>query len=181
MKNLAFMIAALVGVTAFAQETKIENEQTETVITKEYVTDSKGTEVKTKSEKVTETQDIALTSVKNVTPVDTNFNYKMMPLEIDTETTYYNNGNAYRFNADRDHINLMSYSEEQNMKPFASLRPTSQKGYYILSENGTSKLGYFNAKGNFVVESYDPDSDSIVLTVYAVKVTPETKIVKKKM
>jgi hypothetical protein len=181
MKKLAFMIAALVGVTAFAQETKINNEQTETVITREYVTDSKGTDVNTKTEKVTQSQDIALTNVKNVTSVDTNFNYTMTPMEFDSETTYFNDGTAYRFNAEQDKYKLMSLSEDNDMTTIATLRPTSQKGYYILTESGTSKFGYFNSDGHFVVESYDPDDDAISVTVYSIRVTPETKVMKKKM
>ncbi len=180
MKKLALMIAVLVGGTAFAQDTNIENEQTETVVTKSTVKTDKGTDVSTKTETKTKTEDIALTTVKGNTG-DVNYNYTMKPTEVDSETVYYHDGKAYRFTSDEQNYAMVVVDKNDAIKPIATLRPSTQKGYYILTENGTSKFGYFNANGNFVVESYDPDNDTLVTTVYTINVTPEATVTKKKM
>jgi len=50
-----------------------------------------------------------------------------------------------------------------------------------MSQDGVSSFGYFNQNGNFVVESYDETSDSIVTTVYELQVKDKKVMKKSKM
>ncbi|QNJ98653.1 hypothetical protein [Constantimarinum furrinae] len=166
------------GSMLFAQETQTENEKKETTVTKTTVKDSKGVDVQTKEVTKTETQDMAL---KNFDGTH-NFDTQMLPTKVNTDVDFSNDGVTYRF-APRETsgYNLMTYAENDVMTPYATLRPSSQAGYYILTQDGVSSFGYFNQNGNFVVESYDPESDSIVTTLYTLDVKTKTTIKKNKM
>jgi Fe-S cluster assembly iron-binding protein IscA len=180
MKNLMLTVLFLAATgMMYAQDSNTENEKKETTVTKTTVKDSKGVDVNTKEVTKTETQDMAL---KNFDGTH-NFDTQMLPTKVNTDVDYSNDGVTYRF-APRDDTNsfsLMTYDENDVMTNYATLRPSSQAGYYILTQDGVSSFGYFNQNGNFVVESYDPESDSIVTTLYTLDVKSKTTIKKSKM
>lgn len=163
MKRI-FLIFALAAFTSgFAQKNK--NKTSETVVTKTITTDNKGTDVKTQEIKQTKEQVIALdASDAN----QTNQAIVMKPAEVDTEVTYGYEGNRFKFLNQKDEkgYRMMTVKDNKTQEEFAIVKPTTQNGYYILSQDGKSSFGYFNAEGNFVVERYDPKSDSVVSEVY---------------
>jgi hypothetical protein len=176
MKKLFFIIALAGITTAFAQETKNENEKTTTTVTKTTVKDNDGVDVSTKAITKKESQELALNNFDG----KHNFNTVMTPTEINTDVDYSNDGINYRFApyATNGYQLMTMTSDDTKPTEFAIIRPSSQKGYYILSQNGNSSFGYFNQNGNFVVESYDAKNDVIVNTVY--KLDPQqTKVIKK--
>lgn len=176
MKKIAFILALATFSMSYAQENK--NEKKETVVTKTTVQNSKGEEVSTKAVTKTEEQVIALErSDANMT----NQNITMLPTKVDTNVTYSNDGVDYSFEAQNKGFKMMSRDDVNNSEDFAILRPSSQKGYYIMSQDGVSSFGYFNQNGNFVVESYDETSDSIVTTVYELQVKDKKVMKKSKM
>jgi hypothetical protein len=176
MKKILIVLALAGFSTAFAQETKNENEKKTTTITKTTVEDSKGVDVSTKAVTETENQKLALNNFDGTH----NFNTVMQPREIKSDVNYSNDGVSYRFEPHTTNgFQLMSVGNN-DVKPveYAVLRPSSQKGYYIMSQDGQSSFGYFNQNGNFVVESYDAKNDVVVTTVYKLEMT-EKKIEKK--
>lgn len=60
----------------------------------------------------------------------------------------------------------MAHKVNASDEEYTIFKPTSQNGYYIMSQDGKSSFGYFNAEGNFVVERYDPKTDAITSEIY---------------
>ncbi len=176
MKKIVFILAFAAFSMSYAQENK--NEIKETVVTKTTVEDSQGRDVSTKAVTKTEQQVIAL---ENSDANKTNQNVTMLPAKVDTNVTYSNDGVNYKFESQKKGYRMMSNSADNASEDYAVLRPSSQKGYYIMSQDGNSSFGYFNQNGNFVVESYDEASDSIVTTVYELQVKDKTVMKKNKM
>lgn len=175
MKRIILIMALAAFSSAFAQENK--NKKTETTTTKTYVKDSKGVEVDTKEVTKSENQVIALNDKSSD---NTNFSTVMLPSEIDSNVNYTNNDREFSFQAQDKGYKMMAIKDNTSNE-FATIRPSSQKGYYIYSENGENSFGYFNQNGNFVVERYDEDKDAIVTTVYKLEVQKQTMKKKNKM
>tara|TARA_R100001369_G_scaffold51222_1_gene78043 strand:- start:394 stop:924 length:531 start_codon:yes stop_codon:yes gene_type:complete len=175
MKKILIVFALAAFTTAFAQENK--NEKTETTTTKTYVKDSKGVDVDTKEVTTKEDQVIAL---NNTSADKTNFSTKMLPSEVKTDVNFKNNERKFSFEAQDKGYRMMAIKDDTSNE-FATIRPSSQKGYYIYSQDGDNSFGYFNQNGNFVVERYDPNTDSIVTTVYKLEVQEQTMKKKNKM
>ena len=168
------MIIALAGfTTVFAQENK--NEKKETVVTKTRVTDNKGVDVSTKEVTKTEKQVIAL---EGSDIAKTNQNIVMLPTEVNTDVNYSNNGVNYMFENQDKGYKMLTQNDSETLDDFAIIRPSTQKGYYIMSQDGNNSFGYFNQNGNFVVESYDPVTDNVTSTIYKLEIQ-EKKVMKK--
>ncbi len=172
MKKVLMIFALAAFTTAFAQENK--NEKTETVVTKTSVKDSKGTDVATKEVTKSEKQVVALNSND---ANQTNQEVVPTPVQVNTDVNYSNDGRNYTFQTAPVGYKMMT-SDAGAVKDYAIVRPSSQKGYYIMSQDGNSSFGYFNQNGDFVVEHYDAASDAIISTVYQLQVK-ETKMMKK--
>ena len=174
MKKVLIVFALFMAAftTAFAQENK--NEKKETVVTKTSVKDSKGIDVSKKEVTQTEKQIIALNSND---ANQTNQDIMMKPVEIDTDVNYSNEGTNYTFQSAPVGYKMIT-SNAGAVEDYAIIRPSSQKGYYIMSQEGNSSFGYFNQNGDFVVERYDATTDAIISTVYQLQIK-ETKIMKK--
>ncbi|RMA64492.1 hypothetical protein [Ulvibacter antarcticus] len=173
MKKI-LMIIALAGVTSvFAQENK--NEKKETVVTKTKVTDNMGTDVATKSVTKTEKQVIALQSGDEN---KTNQEIVMLPANVNTEVDYSNEGINYTFEQDDRGYRMITGNGTDDINDYAILRPSTQKGYYIISQDGNNSFGYFDNDGNFVLESYNAVDDTVTSTVYQLEMK-ERKIMKK--
>lgn len=158
------MILALAAfTTGFAQENK--NEKQETVVTKTAVKSEIGTDVSTKAITKTEKQVITLAD-EDVNQI--NQTMVMEPTKVNTDVNYGYDGNRYKFISQKDEngYRLMTVKDNATEEDYAIIKPTSQKGYYILSKDGSSSFGYFNAEGNFVVERYDTEKDAIISDIY---------------
>ena len=175
MKKLFIIFALAVFTTGFAQDNK--SEQKETVTTKVTVQDDKG--IHTDVEKVTRTESQAI----ELDPKDAgkrDRDYDLGPTKVQTDVTYKSNGNNYIFENEANGYKMLD-TKDGEKKDFARLRATSQKGYYIMSQQGNSSFGYFNEDGNFVVESYNPTTDAIEQTVYKIEVENKSSIEQNKM
>lgn len=158
MKKIFVIIALAAATAGFAQENT--NTKKETITTKTAVKDSKGVEVSSKSVSRSEKQVIGLEdSDKN----KVNQDIAMNPVKVDTDVTYGYQGNRFQFLSQKDTegYRLMTIKDNATNEEYAVIKPTSQNGYYIYSKNGKSSFGYFNQEGNFVVESYNPQTDAI--------------------
>lgn len=169
MKKLMIVLALAAFTTTYAQETKNKNKKTTTTVVKTAVEDSDGVEVSTKEVTKTRSQKLALNDFDGTH----NFNTVMRPVNTSTDVDYYNDGVMYRFVPQDQGYYIVN--TKTNNKKFARVFPTSQKGYYIYSENGNNAFGYFNEDGDFVIESYDPDGDGVMNYVYKLNIDEDTK------
>lgn len=170
---IVFALAAFTGV--YAQETnKNENKTTVTTQTKTRVTDNSGVNVTTKETKKTATQELALRGFDGTH----NFNTVMTPTNVNTDVDYNYDGATYRFQPADTGYTIMT--GENGETTYARIRPSSQRGYYIVTQEGNNSFGYFNSDGDFVVESYDPDNDGVMNYVYKIEYD-DMKMKKEKM
>ncbi len=165
MKKAILLLAMVSFSVTFAQVDKNTNTQKQTVVTKTTVTDDKGTDTATKA--VTQTKKEVLT-LKDSDANQTNQSVVMKPIVVDTDVTYSYDGNRFKFLSQKDEngYRLMTIKDNATNEQYAVIKPTSQNGYYIMSQDGKSSFGYFNADGNFVVERYDPKTDAITSEIY---------------
>ncbi len=171
MKKILIVLALAAFTTGIAQENR--NEKKETVVTKTAVKSEKGTEVSTKAVTQTQKQVIALDASE---ANQTNQSIQMEPVKVNTEVSYDYDGNRFKFlnQKDEDGYRLMTIKDNATQEEYAVIKPTSQNGYYIMSQQGKSSFGYFNADGNFVVERYDPDLDVIVSEIYKLEMNKDS-------
>lgn len=156
-------LAAFTTSTAFAQTNK--NKTEETVTTKTAVKSELGTDVSTKNVTTSKKQAIGLADED---ANKTNQTIVMQPSKINTSVDYGYEGNRFKFinQEDKDGYRMMTVKDNATQEEYAIIKPSSQNGYYIMSQNGKSSFGYFNADGNFVVERYDAKLDAVVSDVY---------------
>lgn len=164
-KTILILLAGALFSPAFAQIDKNTNTEKRTVVTKKAVTDDEGTDVATKT--VTQTQKQVL-ELDESDSGQTNQSVIMKPLKVDTDVDYSYNGKRFKFlnQKDENGYRLMTVKDNSTNEEYAIIKPTSQNGYYIMSQNGDTSFGYFNADGNFVVERYDPKTKSVKSDVY---------------
>ncbi len=165
MKKLLLICALGTFTFSFAQVDKNTNTEKRTVVTKKAVTDDQGTDVATKT--VTQTQKEVL-KLDDSDAGQTNQSVIMKPLKVDTDVDYSYNGSRFKFLSQKDEngYRLMTVKDNSTNEEYAIIKPTSQNGYYIMSQNGDTSFGYFNSDGNFVVERYDPKTKSVKSDVY---------------
>ena len=163
MKKILIIFALAAFTTSFAQENK--NKTTETVVTKTAVTTNSGTDVSTKAVTKSQKQVVEL-SASDANQI--NQTMVMEPVKVNTEVDYGYEGNRFKFinQQDKDGYRMMTVKDNATQEEYAIIKPSSQNGYYIMSQAGKSSFGYFNADGNFVVERYDAKSDAIVSDIY---------------
>lgn len=172
MKKVLLIFALALFTTGVAQENK--NKKKETVVTKTAVKTEEGTDVSTKAVTKTKKQVIALSDSD---AGQVNQSVVMKPTVVNTEVSYGFNGHRYKFlsQKDKDGYRLMTIKDNATNEEYAIIKPTSQNGYYIMSQDGKSSFGYFNAEGNFVVERYDPKLGAIVSDVYKLEMKSDLK------
>ncbi len=171
MKKTALIILFGLSVGMYAQVDKNVTEETKTTTT----TIDNGTEKKkiVKTEKTGRVQDIEFKNANSnelnkdikETPVKVTKSETIsgdgIPTQIGTTTYYTMNGNNYTFVKDKRGYKI---STSKNLN-HGVLRKTSNNNYIYKTENKTS-FGYFDADGNFVVETYDNDGDGVVVEKY---------------
>ena len=172
MKNIVTILMLSLGVILNAQVNKNVTEETKT--TKVTVNDGSNAKTLVKTEKREATQNIEL---KDADSKKLNKDIKQTPVEVKATTTvsgdgiqpqtdrltYYEmNGRKYAFVSDKAGYRIASPDD----KDFGLLRKTSNNNYIYRTKDRTS-MGYFDANGNFVVETYDDKTDGITIETYS--------------
>ena len=171
----------LVLVTAitflFSMQIEAQNTQTETKTKTTTVKDSDGTHKTVKTQVIKKDQKVVLGEEKsntiNIPVVDspitvtkttkiTNPDGTTRTVDVDRSSYYESNGRIYKLDLDASGY-VISHGD---MKP-ALLRKTSTNSYIFKSENKTA-IGYFDTKGNLVVEVYNDKLDIVDIEKYYV-------------
>ncbi len=165
------MFALLLSVSVQAQN---QNKKTETVTTTTTVKDDKGERKVVKKEEIKEVQDIELKDVpagtKNTdiqpSPVQVtettkvSVNGQERVVDVDRSAVYSSAGERYKVSADKS-----GYTVTNNNNAVSLLRRTSNNSYIYKNKDKFS-VGYFDASGNLVLETYDEKTDTITTEVY---------------
>ena len=160
------------GLVMTAQVKKNVTEETKT--TKVTVNDGSNPKTMVKTEKKEATQNIELQDANSKklnkdikqTPVQvkatTTVSGDGIPTQRTQSTTYYEmNGRKYTFVPDNTGYRIASPDNND----YGLLRKTSNNNYIYRTKDRTS-IGYFDANGNFVVETYDDKTDGITVETY---------------
>jgi len=175
MKTILLGVSILLcSLNSIAQNKNVQ-ETTKTTVT--TVKSSDGEKKFVKNENTSEVQNIEL---KEAQPNTLNIEMKESPVSVTSTTqitnpdgstrtvdvdrsSYYNmNGTQYKLALDASGYTMSS----GNDKP-ALLRKTSTNSYIFRSKNKTA-IGYFDTKGNLVLETYDDKSDKVSVETYSV-------------
>ncbi|MFP9113150.1 hypothetical protein ACLI1A_04365 [Flavobacterium sp. RHBU_3] len=165
MKKIALLVLLSAGFTVAAQTQNITKESTTTTVT---VNNGTGKPKKiTKTETTEARQNIEL---KDADSKKLNKDMKPTPVQVSSSTTiqgdgiptYYElNGEKYIFVTDKGGYKISSDADTK----YGVVRRTSTGQYIYRTKNATS-IGYFDEKGNFVVERYDDNTDGIMVETY---------------
>jgi len=172
--QLLSLFVVLFSINSQAQNTNVKSE-IKTVTTN--VKDSKGEKKIVKSQETKEVQKIALEEAK---PNTLNIPVKESPVDVTTKTklvvdgvtksvevnhtAYYSmGGEKYQIQSDKTGY-VMTSSDSKNL---SLLRKTSNNNYIFKNKDKFS-VGYFDADGNLILETYDEKTDAIVLEKYNV-------------
>ena len=172
MKNIALVIMLALGVSLNAQVNKNVTEETKT--TRTTVNNGEGTRTVVKTEKTEAQQNIEL---KDANSKKLNKDVKETPVQVSSTTTisgdgiatqeidrtsyYQMNGQNYRFVTDKTGYRISSPDNTD----YGILRKTSNNNYIYRTKDRTA-VGYFDASGNFVVETYDDKTDGVTVETY---------------
>jgi len=172
MKNIAAIIFLSLGLTLNAQVNKNVTEETKT--TKVTVNNGATPQTVTKTEKKSAQQNIELKDAeskklnKDVMPTPTQVistttvSGTGVPTQVVSSSSYYTMDNTrYQFVTDPAGYRI-STPDNTN---YAVIRKAANNSYIYKTKDRTS-IGYFDANGNFVVESYDEKTDGITIQTY---------------
>jgi hypothetical protein len=171
MKNIAAIIFLSLGVTLNAQVNKNVTEETKTTT----VTVNNGSTPKTvtKTEKTSAQQNIELKDAESkklnkdvkATPTmvtsTTTVSGTNVPTQVSSSSYYTMDNTKYQFVTDASGYRI-STPDNTN---YAIIRKAANNNYIYKTKERTS-IGYFDANGNFVVESYDEKTDGITIQTY---------------
>lgn len=176
------MKTSILGILLFSVlsiQAQNKNVQTEVKTTVTTVKDSKGekklitSEVTREEQKVGVETDKEQPGTKNIpmannpvqvtTATAVNVDGKTSVVDVDHSAYYMFDGKKYQIKSDTSGYNM--YFPETNET--ARLRKTSNNSYFYVAKKKNA-LGYFDAEGNFVLETYDPKLDKIVVEKYMV-------------
>jgi len=161
--------------TTFGQNKNVKDETKTTTTT---IKDSKGEKTYVKKENTREVQNIEL---KEQDPKNINMDMKDSPVNVKTTTTITNpdgstrtvdidrssyyilNGKKYNVSLDSKGYRIIS----EDNKEEAFLRKTSTNSFIYRNKNKIA-IGYFDVEGNLILETYDPNTDSITYEKYDV-------------
>jgi hypothetical protein len=170
MKNIAVIVLLSLGFTLNAQVNKNVTEETKT--TKVTVDNGATPKTVTKTEKKSAQQNIELKDAeskklnKDMKPTPTQVTSTTtvsgdgVPTQVNQSSYYTMNGQNYQFVSDPAGYRIMTDNNS-----YGVLRKTSNNNYIYTTEKNTS-IGYFDANGNFVVETYDRNNDKITVETY---------------
>lgn len=181
MKNLLVLIAIILSGNLFSQEkpTEVKKEtEVKTITTKDAnkTTEKKIKVVTTETASVelddkdkNKTNQDRIEATKKVTKTvfidsDNDGNYDFL-----TEETHYVLGDEkYMFTPNKRGFDIAFDKNKENnhFNKVGKAWATSTKNYYILNGDMHSGIGYFDANGNFAIESYNKDTDQVEIKTY---------------
>lgn len=166
MKKILLIVSLAVATTGFAQvdtdPIKNTDKMSTTVITKTITKSSNGTDVSIKKEVMTAEEALALEQDGS-----TNQAVNRKPLVVTTSTTFISDGMEFLIKPDAKGF-VMSIVKNGDEKKYGIIRKMSRPNAYLLVTDAGNAFGYFNSEGDFVVESYDPAKDMIVVDSFAI-------------
>ncbi len=172
MKSLILGALTLFSFTVQAQNQNVTDVSKTTVTT---IKDSDGEKTMVKSQNIQAVQNIKLEDADSKT---LNKNVKSTPIQVTSSTqvtgpdgtvrtidvdrsAYYTIGdNKYQVSLDK-----MGYTMMNNGKKMGVLRATSNNNYIYRTKDKTS-FGYFDDKGNLILETYDDKTDTMTTEMY---------------
>lgn len=175
MKNLIVTLSLILCTSfTFAQNKNVQKEEKTTVKT---IKDSDGEKKIVKKEEIKEVQNIEF---ENTGENTLNKEMKQTPVEVTSTTevsvdgvtrsidvdrsAYYNlDGTRYEIAVDKSGYSIKD-TEGNNL---GLLRKTSNNNYLLVAKNKVS-VGYFDKRGNLIVETYDDKNDVLVVEKYLV-------------
>lgn len=160
MKKLILSIALISFTFGFAQN---EDKMTKTVTTKTKVKSSKGEEVAVKEKKYTANQKLEVENNNK-----TNQAVRRKPVKISESTTFSTGGEDFTIQPDNKGYTMMKTKDGQS-EMYGKIRKMPDRESYILVKDDENAFGYFDDDGNFIVESYDPNTDQVILKKYNLK------------
>jgi hypothetical protein len=101
-------------------------------------------------------------NVKTTTTI-TNPDGSTRTVDIDRSSYYILNGKKYNVSLDSKGYRILS----EDKKEEAFLRKTSTNSFIYRNKNKIA-IGYFDVEGNLILETYDPNTDSITYEKYDV-------------
>ena len=184
-KNNKVMKTTILGMLAVVFTLNIQaqnkNLQTEVKTTVTTIKDSDGEKRLVKSEVTKEVQKVGVEvekerpDTKNIpmanNPVEvtstTTVNHNVVTKELDGEkSTYYMlDGMKYQIKSEEGGSYTM-YTDQN--KPRGIMRKTSNNNYIFYNKNKFS-VGYFDAEGNFILETYNNKSDKLTTEKYLIQ------------
>lgn len=173
------VIATLVILLYFNVQAQNKNVQTEVKTTVTTIKDSEGEKKLIKSEVTKEVQKVGVeedkekAGTKNIpmanNPVEVtkataiNADGKTKVVDVERSTYLINNGKRYELKSDEGGYTMKLPEDKYN----AVLRKTSNNNYIYYSKNKYA-LGYFDADGNFILETYNTKSDKVTVEKYTI-------------
>lgn len=150
-----------------------QNKKTETVTTTTTVKDDKGEHKVVKKEEIKEVQNIELQAVPSgtlntdIAPSETqvtattkvNIDGQETVVDVDHSAYYSYNGEKYHVMTDKSGYTLNSPNN------VSYLRRTSNNNYIYRNKDKFS-IGYFDANGNLVLETYNEKTDKMTVETY---------------
>ncbi|MES2411442.1 MAG: hypothetical protein V4535_08370 [Bacteroidota bacterium] len=172
MKTIILGAALLLTMSIQAQN---QNKKTETKTTTTTVKDDKGVRQVVKNEEIKQVQDIELNDVpagtKNTdikpSAVQVTETTKVSvdgverTIDVDHSAAYSSSGETYKLAADKSGYRVMN-----NTNNTVSLLRRTSNNSYIYKSGDKFSVGYFDANGNLVLETYDEKTDTISTQVY---------------
>lgn len=171
MKTIILTFATVFAFTAnvFAQTPKNVKSETKTTVT--TIKDSKGEKKLVKTEKTQEVQKVALgeekantlnipqivdNKVDVIKTTEVSIDGQVQEVNVDRSAYYMFDGQKYQMQSDKSGYTLTS----PDNKPKGILRKTSNNNYIYVHDNKVA-IGFYDTDGNFILETYDSNSDSV--------------------
>ncbi|WP_136666694.1 hypothetical protein [Flavobacterium sp. H122] len=177
MKTMLGMLVFFFAVNSQAQK---NNTQTEVKTTVTTVKDSEGEKKLVKSEVTREVQKVGVEAemekpnTKNIpmanNPVEVtkataiNSNGETRVVDVKKSAYFMNNGRKFQLQTENEGYRML----EGEGKFTGLLRKTSNNNFLYVSKNRHA-YGYFDADGNFILETYNPKTDKMEIEKYTVE------------
>lgn len=174
MKTIILGMAAfLFSINSQAQNQNVKSEVITTVTT---IKDSEGEKKLVKKQEVQEIQNIELKDANSDvlnkeikdSPVQVTSSTQVInpdgttrTVDMDRSAYYTSNNKKFKVVLDADGYKMIS----ADTKKAALLRKTSTNSY-IYRTKGKTAIGYFDTKGNLILETYDDKSDKVIVETF---------------
>ncbi|MAN59150.1 MAG: hypothetical protein CMC08_04860 [Flavobacteriaceae bacterium] len=164
--TITLLLATALTVGTYAQDNKNKNVKKTTTVTKTAVMDDDGIEVSEKEAELKVTRKLGLTDFKGTH----NFEVDLMPRNIETDVSYSYEDEIFAFEKTATGYKMVTVDPDESRSDFADIVKSSQEGfYYVRPKNATNSIGYYDSNGNFIVETYNNDNDTVTMSKFSLK------------